>query len=45
MIGNVADYTHNLSRAANFGMIYNADRGFLAGPYLPPQENDHCGKN
>jgi len=44
MIGNVADFTHDLSRTANHGMIYNVDNGFLAGPYLPPQENEHCGK-
>jgi len=44
MVGNVADFTHDLSRTANHGMIYNVDNGFLAGPYLPPQENEHCGK-
>ncbi|WP_374086620.1 DUF799 domain-containing protein [Methylomicrobium lacus] len=44
MIGNVADFTHDLSRTANHGMIYNVDNGFLAGPYLPPQENEHCGE-
>ncbi len=44
MVGNVADFTHDLSRVANRGMIYNADQGFLAGPYLAPQQNEHCGK-
>ena len=45
VINNVADFTHNLSRAANHTMVYDANQGFLAGPYLPPQENDHCGSS
>jgi hypothetical protein len=45
IINTVVDYTHDLSRTANHEMIYNADNGFLAGPYLPSQANDHCGKN
>jgi len=45
MINTMVDYTHDLSRVANHTMIYDANQGFLAGPYLPPQENDHCGQN
>jgi len=45
IISNVSNFTHDLSRSANYMMIYDADDGFLAGPYLPPQENDHCGRN
>ena len=45
VVNTMFDYTHDLSRVANYGMIYDADKGFLAGPYLPPQENDHCGKH
>jgi hypothetical protein len=45
VINNVADFTHDLSRAANHMMVYDANQGFLAGPYLPPQENDHCGSS
>lgn len=45
IITNVSDFTHDLSRSANYMMIYDAGKGFLAGPYLPPHENDHCGKN
>jgi hypothetical protein len=43
IISNVADFTHDLSRGANFMMINDNNKGFLAGPYLPPQQNDHCG--
>jgi len=42
IINTMVDYTHDLSRAAHYGMIYNTEQGFLAGPYLPPQGNDHC---
>jgi len=45
IINTMVDYTHDLSRVANYTMIYDANQGFLAGPYLPPQENDHCGQN
>ena len=45
IINTMVDYTHDLSRVANHTMIYDANQGFLAGPYLPPQENDHCGQN
>ena len=45
VINTMVDYTHDLSRVANHTMIYDAKQGFLAGPYLPSQENDHCGKN
>ena len=45
VVNTMFDYTHDLSRVANYDMIYDANKGFLAGPYLPPQENDHCGKN
>lgn len=45
IINTLADHTHDLSRAANHAMIYDTDNGFLAGPYLPPQQNDHCGRN
>jgi hypothetical protein len=45
IINTMVDYTHDLSRVANHTMIYDATQGFLAGPYLPPQENDHCGQN
>jgi len=45
IINTMVDYTHDLSRVASHAMIYDANQGFLAGPYLPPQENDHCGKN
>lgn len=45
VVNTLFDYTHDLSRVANYGMIYDADKGFLAGPYLPPQENDHCKQN
>ncbi len=45
IINKAADFTHGLSRGANHAMVYDANQGFLAGPYLPPQENDHCGKN
>jgi len=44
IINTLADYTHDLSRAANHTMIYDTDNGFLAGPYLPPQQDDHCGR-
>jgi hypothetical protein len=44
-MNSMIDYTHDLSKAANYGMIYDANQGFLAGPYLPPQKSDHCGKN
>jgi hypothetical protein len=45
IINTMVDYTHDLSRVANYTMIYDANQGFLAGPYLPPQKNDHCGQN
>ena len=45
IINTMVDYTHDLSRVANYTMIYDANQGFLAGPYLPPQENDHCRQN
>jgi hypothetical protein len=45
VINKMADFTHDLSRAANNSMVYDAKQGFLAGPYLPPQENDHCGSS
>jgi hypothetical protein len=45
VMNSMIDYTHDLSRAANNGMINNSNEGFLAGPYLPPQENEHCGNN
>jgi hypothetical protein len=45
VINTMVDYTHDLSRVANYGMIYDGKQGFLAGPYLPPHENDHCGRN
>ncbi|NOU21586.1 MAG: DUF799 family lipoprotein [Methyloglobulus sp.] len=45
VINKMADFTHDLSRGANHAMVYDANVGFLAGPYLPPQKNDHCGKN
>lgn len=36
IVNSMADYTHDLSRVAHYGMIYNPEQGFLAGPYLPP---------
>ena len=45
IINTMVDYTHDLSRVANHTMIYDANQGFLAGPYLLPQKNDHCGQN
>jgi hypothetical protein len=45
VINTMVDYTHDLSRVANYGMIYDPNQGFLAGPYLSPQKNDHCGNN
>jgi hypothetical protein len=45
IMNTMLDFTHNLSRAANNRMIYDPYQGFLAGPQLPPQENDHCGNN
>lgn len=45
IVNTLADYTHDLSRVANQTMIYDADQGFLAGPYLPKQNNDHCGQS
>ena len=45
VINTMVDFTHGLSRVANHTMIYDSNQGFLAGPYLPPQENDHCGNN
>ena len=45
VMNSMIDYVHNLSRTANHTMIYDVDQGFLAGPYLPPQQNGHCGKS
>jgi hypothetical protein len=45
VINKMTDFTHDLSRGANQAMVYDANKGLLAGPYLPPQENDHCGEN
>jgi hypothetical protein len=45
IINSMVDSNHDLARVANHGMIYDANQGFLAGPYLPPQQSDHCGKN
>lgn len=45
VINTMFDATHDLSRVAHYGMIYDTYKGFLAGPYLPKQGNDHCGKN
>ena len=45
VMNSMIDFTHDLSRVANHTMIYDVNKGFLAGPYLPPQQNDHCGKN
>lgn len=44
VMNSLVDYTHGLSRQANFGMIYNAYDGFLKGPYLSKTEIDGCGK-
>ncbi len=35
VINIMVDYTHDLFRVANYGMIYDAIQRFLAGPYLP----------
>ncbi|MGZ8903730.1 MAG: DUF799 domain-containing protein [Methylobacter sp.] len=42
VMNSMLDYTHDVVRVANYNMIYDVNQGFLAGPYLPAQANDHC---
>jgi hypothetical protein len=49
IIGHLADRTHEVSRLANFGMVFDRNRGFLRGNYRPISAqgtgnvNDTCG--
>ncbi|MCX7096636.1 MAG: DUF799 family lipoprotein [Methylococcales bacterium] len=45
VMNSMVDYTHDLSRQANYQMVYDPNEGFLAGPYLPPTQSGHCGTN
>jgi hypothetical protein len=43
IIDSLSDRTYELSRQANFNMIFDRDKGFLTGPYHPDYARDPRG--